>query len=103
MMVYGVHFGCVFEGGGIRAIFSTYENAEEYATVLVKRETLMGREYDCERNWERCADKDGWTDGSDEVVIISFNVDESDIETLLNENLLRELRIIAASTPRAQP
>jgi hypothetical protein len=87
MTVYGVYSGCKYEGGSVRAVFSTEEKAREYALAMVENENFnanLNHQYNQASGYTYGSneidlmlkgDGDYWENGSDTLSIIEFEVD----------------------------
>lgn len=90
---------CVYEGGGVTAIFSTREKATEYALARVeveKEDIEKMRRYSIRSGhdtgepdpWKEESPGD-WTDGMHAVRVISYQLDDSAVFTSLEADMRR--------------
>ena len=102
MIVYAVHKGWVYDGGNIRAVFSTKEKAREYALAIIANQDfdanvnhqsnqLMGwGNVDCKMTVEVAEDR--WEQGDLIIKIETMVVDDltppfKDLETERQDTL----------------
>lgn len=64
MIVFVVHSGCIYEGGGVKAIYSTHEKALTFVKKFVAKENAekeeQNKEY-IEENKANGRDENFWT------------------------------------------